>query len=384
MGREPLIVLFADVLVGFGGIETYLDALARTLHVEGRRFKVAVCLNGPTPFLDDLEAMGIEVDRQPRVPGDRFLVRQRLLVHRVARALHPGDWVFCVRQPMAGVYPHLVRAVHARGAKVAASWIYAPRFLPPPPGRSGRAFCRAVARTDAVVSVSHCTRGEFAEVYGYRGPVSVVRYHNSPLFDRPVPLPPTPPYAVGFMGRIDVHQKNLDTVIEAMRLLRTRRRDVVLNLHGGGPDIPQVAAMIEAAGLGDVVTMHGRYDHRSDLPGVVAASHVFLYTSRFEGGPCLSLVELLSAGRYVVASPVGGIPDLYAGRSDLGLLVPSDDPSAIADGIEAALGKVASGDVDPRTIRHAYDAEYCLQAAHRDWLATLRLDRAPPPPPGTS
>ena len=45
MMQRPTIVLFADVLGGFGGIETYLDALARRLHVDGWPVRVSVCLN---------------------------------------------------------------------------------------------------------------------------------------------------------------------------------------------------------------------------------------------------------------------------------------------------------------------------------------------------
>src|SRR3954471_13941891 len=109
---SPTIFLFADVLGGFGGIETYLDALARRLHADGWSVRIAVSLNAAAPFLDDLRALGIPVYVQPRLPGDRWHVRQRMLVWRMARGLRPGDWVYCVRQPMAAVYLPLVRAAH--------------------------------------------------------------------------------------------------------------------------------------------------------------------------------------------------------------------------------------------------------------------------------
>ena len=105
---EPTIWLFSDILAGLGGIETYLDALARKLHDEGRQFRIAVSLNGPTPILDDLEALGIPIYRQKRIPGDRFHIRQRLLVRHVANRLNPGDWVYCIRQPMPEIYLSLV------------------------------------------------------------------------------------------------------------------------------------------------------------------------------------------------------------------------------------------------------------------------------------
>jgi glycosyltransferase involved in cell wall biosynthesis len=370
---RPTIHLFADVLGGFGGIETYLDALARRLAADRWPARVAVSLNAPAPFLEAIEALGVPVYRQPRVPGDRWQVRQRLLVRHVAARVRPGDWVHCVRQPMPGVYLPLVRAVHARRGKVAASWTFAPQFLPPPSGRAGAAFKRAVAETDAVISVSECTRPQFAELYGYTGPIAVVRYHNIELLGAAVPLPPSPPFGIGFMGRIDIAHKNLDTIIEACRHLAARRSDVVFNFHGGGSDFEAFRAMVAAVGLGDRARLHGPYDHRGDLMPIMAANHVFIYTSRFEGGPCLSLIELLQAGRFVVTSPVGGIPDIYAGRSDIGTLVPPDEPDAIARALDDAIERLAAGRIDPQGIRAVYSEQFHESVAHAQWLDALGL-----------
>ena len=369
---KPTIHLFGDVLGGFGGIETYLDALARRLKSDGWPIGVAVSLNGPAPFLDALEALGVPVYRQPRVPGDRWQVRQRLLVRHVAGRVRPGDWVFCVRQPMPEIYLPLVRAIHRRGAKVAASWAFAPEFLPPPPGRAGEEFKQAVRETDAVISVAECTRHQFREVYGYDGSVAVVRYHNIELFPAPVPLPPGPPYRIGYMGRIDIEHKNLDTLLVAFGQLVASRGSVTLNIHGGGSDLERFAQMVADAGLSDRVVLHGRYDHRRDLPAIVAENHIFVYPSRFEGGPCLSLIELLQAGRYVVASPVGGIPDIYAGRPSIGELASPDDPAAIAEALDRAIGRIERGAVDPSRMRAVYTEEFSAPVAHRQFLSALR------------
>src|SRR5262249_17649061 len=121
------------------------------------------------------------------------------------------------------------------------------------------------------------------------------------------------------------------------------------------------------------VVVHGAYDHKRDLQGIISQCHAFIYTSRYEGGPCFSLLELLQAGRYVVTSPVGGIPDIYEGHRDIGLMVSPNDPREIADGLEEALRKVASGEIDPIAIRTRYDEEFNMAAAHRDWRRALDL-----------
>lgn len=371
-----MINLYSDILTQAGGIETYLHALATKLHAEGIPFRVAVSeqqpREAPCEILDDLEAKGVDVYRQPYVPGDRWHVRKRLLIAWLWWQLEPGDWVYCVRQPIPELYLSLVRLVHDRGAKIAASWMFAPEFLVPDPPHYDP-FCRAVEETDRVISVSECTAHQFEEVYGYEGPVEVVRYHNLPLFDDPVPLADGPPWRIGYMGRLSIKQKNLDTLLRAFSVLRENGMDVELHFYGDGPDETELADLASRLGLEASVTFHGRYDHRTDLPGIMADNHVFTYTSNYEGGPCFTLLELLQAGRYVVASPVGGIPDIYEGHSEVGLLTDPQRPNAIANALDTALARIENGDVNPETIRERYSEEFDMTAAHEAWLSALSL-----------
>lgn len=371
-----MIYLYSDVLNQAGGIETYLHALATKLHTEGIPFRVVVSEqepgNAPCEMLDDLEAKGVDVYRQPYVPGDRWRMRKRLLMAWLWWQLEPGDWVYCVRQPIPDLYLDLVRLVHHRGAQIAASWMFAPEFLVPESSHY-ESFCKAVEETDRVISVSECTTHQFEEVYGYEGPVEVVRYHNVPLFDEPVSLPDGPPWRIGYMGRLSIEQKNLDTLLRAFVRLRDSGMDVELHFYGDGPDEEELAHLAATLEVEEAVTFHGRYDHRTDLPDIMADNHVFTYISNYEGGPCFTLLELLQAGRYVVASPVGGIPDIYEEHPEAGLLVDAGDPDQIADALETALRKVESGDVDPGAIRERYHQEFDVAAAHDDWVGALGL-----------
>lgn len=365
-----MIYLYSDIITRAGGIETYLHALASKLSEEGLPFRVAVSEQEPCPMLDDLQAQGVDVYRQAMVPGDYWHVRKRLLMTWLWWKLEPGDLVFCVRQPMPSLYRELVRIVHAKGAAIAASWMFAPEFLTPPP-EVHDSFCEAVAQTDVVVSVSKCTRHQFQEEYNYDGPVEVVRYHNLEFFDRAVPLPDGPPWRIGYMGRINIKQKNLDTLLRAVAMLRDEGKHVELHLYGDGPDTDRLRALRDDAGLTEVVTFHGRYDHRTDLPEIMANNHLFTYTSNYEGGPCFTLLELLQAGRYVVAAPVGGIPDIYDGHPEAGLLVDPEDPDAIRETLSEALTRIQTGAVDPETVRERYFDEFDLDAAHADWVQAL-------------
>ena len=370
-----MIFLYSDVLYRAGGIETYLHALALKLREEGIPFRVAVSEQEPCPLVDELVGLGIDVYRQRMVRGDRWHVRKWLLLLWLWWKVRAGDWVYCVRQPMPEIYLRLVRMLHARGARLAASWIYAPSSLTTPPHLRDR-FSEAVRETDAVISVANCTAGEFSKVYGYEGQVHVVRYHNLPVFADAVPLPPGPPWRIGFMGRIEIVHKNLDMVLEGFGQLCRRRGDVELHFFGGGPNEAELEAMVARSGLESKVVLHGRYDHRTDLPSIVASCHLFIYPSRYEGGPCLSLLELLQAGRFVVTSPVGGIPDIYEGHPGFGVMVAPDDPQAFVDALQAGLAKVAANGVDQRAMREHYARNFDMSAAHRDWMGALRLEGA--------
>jgi glycosyltransferase involved in cell wall biosynthesis len=86
-------------------------------------------------------------------------------------------------------------------------------------------------------------------------------------------------------------------------------------------------------GLAEVVTFHG---WRRDMQSVYGDLDVVVNTSRNEGTP-VALIEALAAGRPVVATRVGGTPDLLMG-GELGRLVPAGDAEAVATAILEALG----------------------------------------------
>jgi glycosyltransferase involved in cell wall biosynthesis len=365
-----MIFLYSDVLYRAGGIETYLHALSSHLQSEKIPFQVAVVELERCPLVDDLATRGIEVYRQRRVWGDSWLVRQRILQLWLATKLKAGDWVFCVRQPMPELYLGLVRSVHRRKAQLAASWMLAPEFLAPP----NKSFNRAIAETDAVVSVARCTAGQFRSVYGYDGKVHVVPYHNFLFFQKAVPLPTGPPWKIGYLGRLERKQKNLAELLDAFSRLTLKRSDVELHLHGHGPDEAFLRQAVSRANLDDRVFFHGAYDHRWDLPKIMKQCHFFVYPSRFEGGPCFTLLELMQAGRFCVASRVGGIPDLYENSPDLGTLVTPGDVTELEAALDNAVRRVAAGTIDGGRIRARYLESFDIASAHRAWSSALGLN----------
>ena len=165
MPRRPTIFLFADVLGSMGGIETYLDALARRLADDRWPVRVTVCLNGPAPFLNDLEQTGVHVYRQPRVPGDRWQFRQRLLVRQSpGRSSQAIGYIACDSRCRKSTCRSFERSMPAAArSRRVGLWLpnsYPLRWVGSASISSGR-----YRETDVVVSVAECTKSQFREQY---------------------------------------------------------------------------------------------------------------------------------------------------------------------------------------------------------------------------
>jgi glycosyltransferase involved in cell wall biosynthesis len=99
-------------------------------------------------------------------------------------------------------------------------------------------------------------------------------------------------------------------------------------IAGDGPQRQQLEAEIAVLGLSGAVQLLGT---RPDVVDLLADSDIFALSSRSECLP-MSVIEAMAAGLPVVASAVGGVPELVEhGRT--GILVPPDDPALLADAI---------------------------------------------------
>jgi glycosyltransferase involved in cell wall biosynthesis len=127
------------------------------------------------------------------------------------------------------------------------------------------------------------------------------------------------------------------TLVRALALLPDQPFSALL--VGDGPDRPVIEAEIRSLGLTSKVELTGARDDVADL---LAGSDLFVLSSRSEGGP-IAVLEAMAAGLPVVASDVGGIPELVE-DAVTGLLVPAGDPGALA----AALGRLLA---EPRLRR---------------------------------
>jgi glycosyltransferase involved in cell wall biosynthesis len=137
--------------------------------------------------------------------------------------------------------------------------------------------------------------------------------------------PPRP--LVLAVGRL-APQKGFGTLLEAAASWRDIKPEPVLVIVGQGP--LEAALKSQAAALQLDARFPGQ---RDDVPALLAAAAVFVLPSVWEGQP-LILQEALRAGVPVVATRVGGIPELTGQDA---ILVPAGDPDRLADAVRAVL-----------------------------------------------
>ncbi len=132
---------------------------------------------------------------------------------------------------------------------------------------------------------------------------------------------------VGIVGRL-VPIKALDLFLAAAAQIVKTNPDIHFAIVGDGELWDRLHGDVATLGLNVSVHFAG---WRQDLPEVYSDLDVVVCCSRNEGTP-VSLIEACAAGRAVVGTQVGGIPDIIAAGVN-GLLVPSGDPAALAAAI---------------------------------------------------
>jgi glycosyltransferase involved in cell wall biosynthesis len=132
-----------------------------------------------------------------------------------------------------------------------------------------------------------------------------------------------------FVGRL-VLQKNLPLLVEAVAEVPGFRVVVV----GDGPEHAALEAAVTARGLEDRVRLVPAVPRAAAMRWMKAAD-VTVLPSSWENHPH-AVVESLTVGTPVVATAVGGVPEIVTDGVD-GLLTPDGDAAALADALRAAL-----------------------------------------------
>lgn len=133
-------------------------------------------------------------------------------------------------------------------------------------------------------------------------------------------------------GRIDIHRKGLDILLDAWKKIYSDRldQDLRLMLIGTGPDAEKLRQCITIMQLRGVMWIDEFVNDRTRLQQYLSAADVYTLTSRQEGFPVAPL-EAMACELPVVATDASGVSDiLEGGEISGGLVVPQEDTAALA------------------------------------------------------
>ncbi len=196
-----------------------------------------------------------------------------------------------------------------------------------------RAFDGVVAVSDTVAST--LTRSGYAsqKLRIIPNGIDTARYHaaaRGPVNGRAPVL--------GTLSRLST-EKGVDVLIRALPRILERYPTLQCVVAGEGPERAQLLLLAAELGVSDHLQLLG---FCTDAPGFLSRCSIVVHPSRVDGMP-LALLEAMAAGKPIVASAVGGIPALL--RDGIaGVLVPSDDPDALADGVLRLLADTDLGE----------------------------------------
>jgi glycosyltransferase involved in cell wall biosynthesis/cellulose synthase/poly-beta-1,6-N-acetylglucosamine synthase-like glycosyltransferase len=345
-----------------GGLELVVASLAERMR---RRFQLhVICLEGLGPVASRLAYAGVPVEC---IGGrETSVVRSVIDLRRRLKALRPDV-----------IHTHNEKA-HIRGALATLALSVRSALVHTRHGRSrvtgwAASIANRIAlwRSRYIVSVSDdasaILRLEGARperVRVIRNGVDIDR-HDEPSRDR----------AESRMRAVAVSRltpvKDLHTMLRAARIVADAQADFQLDIVGDGPSRPELEAFRRVLGLERHVTFHGAAE---DVRGFLTTATLFVQSSVSEG-ISLTLLEAMAAGLPIVATQIGGTPEVVE-QGNTGILVAPRDPEALAGAMLTVLNDRGLARSMGRSARRRAETSFSLsrmtnayEALYEDALA---------------
>ncbi|CAH1659965.1 Glycosyltransferase involved in cell wall biosynthesis [Hyphomicrobiales bacterium] len=185
-------------------------------------------------------------------------------------------------------------------------------------------------RTDLFIFESGFVRDQFHRYLGPSGQLEKVVHNGLSEDEFSLLAHPSPAFDLLFIGELRI-LKGVDVLLDAIALLRDRGHAVPrLLIVGAGPDEAAFHAQIAKLNLASTVTMQPP----SPIRHVLADARAMVVPSRAESLPYV-ILEAAAAGQPLIATRVGGIPEIFGPAGVR--LIPPGDPPALADAIARTL-----------------------------------------------
>jgi glycosyltransferase involved in cell wall biosynthesis len=224
---------------------------------------------------------------------------------------------------------------------------------------------RLIARqTDVFLAVSDETRRQMIEVEGIDP--DIVRVLPNGIPDLPEPSGRDVRRELGIdagalvVGTVSVlrRQKALDVLIRSTTRLMRQFPSLKVVIAGEGPQRASLEALVSELNLDGRVLFIGL---RTDVPDVLASFDVAVSSSDYEGSP-LAIMEYMAASKPIVATRVGGVPDLIDDGVH-GLLVDRGDVDGFAAAVARLLRDPALSSALGKKSRERQGREFTIERA---------------------
>lgn len=332
MDKKRPIIWMIDSL-GPGGAEQLMPTILT--HLKDTGFNIRVCtlqvrLGNPIAF--ELERIGLPVDLvhipNLRHPLNIFRILEYLRFHRpqiVHTQLEFSDILGTLAAKILGI--PTVATLHTLDGftdKHSASWRLKLRWF------ILRVFCDRIIAVSEKTRIHHLESGKLGSdqvITLYNG-VDILRFKNTNESQRihlkqALNLPLDGPIIITVA--VLRQPKGIQNMIRALPAIL----EIIPNAHylivGDGAYGASLRDLVATFNIQNRVTFAG---HRTDIPALLACSDLFVLPTLKDALPTV-LIEALAAEKPIVASDVGGVPEIIENEVN-GLLVPPDDPSSLA------------------------------------------------------
>ena len=325
--KQPTHVMQIIDSMSLGGAEVLLRDLTKALLVND--YRVSVFYNTEGPIAKDISALGVPIERLPKLgridPG--LLLRIFNKINRskpdiVHTHLFKSDIHGRLAARMAGT-PVIISTLHN-----CHSWAKNPIL--------GGIYGASARLADHIIAVSDEVR-DYAIRYTHISPSKVTTIANAiPLarfgnnrsageaIRREYGVPMDAPL-IGIIARL-TEQKDHDNFLHSAQGILENAPNAYFLIVGNGPLESDLKAMAVSLGIQKSVIFCGI---RQDIPAVMAALDILVFSSRWEGLP-VALLEGMASSLPIVATNVGGVPGVIE-NGETGFLVPPSSPDLLAN-----------------------------------------------------
>lgn len=327
MSERPLRILYWTQLWWpyIGGVEVLGTRFVRELQARGHEV-VVVTGHGSLPLPDQDEYEGIPVYR---FPFHQALMESDInLLFQIRRAI--ADLKHTFQPDLVHVNltdPGPLFHLQTNKTYPVPTLVTVPVALPSDGGQQHTLLGALLNEADWITTNSHAILTDLWQIAPQMVAQSSVIVNSlvRPT-EAPTPLPWQPPIIL-CLGRV-VPLKGFDLAIRALRTVVQQVPTVRLWIAGDGPERSRLEQLVAELGFSTAIEFLG-WVPPEDVPTLLNATTVVVVPSRWREAFGLVALEAAHMARPVIASAIGGLPEVVA-DGETGLLVPAEDVPALA------------------------------------------------------